>query len=76
MVKNALNIEMSSVEEALSIGLLQDSELVLYAKKGGKVIVTKLEFGCLSLPAMMQQRYLFPVFDIQGEMIMERDKLG
>ncbi len=72
----ALKIELSSVEEALSIGLLQDPELVLYAKKGGKIIVTRLEFGYLALPAMMQQRYLFPVFDVQGKMMMEGDKLG
>jgi hypothetical protein len=72
----ARKIEMSSVEEALSIGLLQDPALAIYAKKGGKIIVTRLEFGYLALPAMMQQRYLFPVFDIQGKMMMERDKLG
>ena len=69
-------IEMSSAEEALGIGLLQDPELVLYSKKGGRIIITKLKFGYMALPAMMQQRYLFPVYDVQGEMRMERDKLG
>lgn len=72
----ARQIDMPSVEEALSEGLLQDPELVRYAKKGGKISITRLEFGYMALPAMMQQRYLFPVFDVQGEMTVEDEKLG
>ncbi len=69
-------IEIPSIEEALSVGLLQDPELLRYSKKGGKISITKLDFGYMALPAMMQQRYLFPVFDVQGEVTVEDDKLG
>jgi hypothetical protein len=69
-------IEMPSVEEALSVGLLQDPELLRYSKKGGKITVTRLAFGYMALPAMMQQLYLFPVFDVQGKVTLEDDKLG
>lgn len=69
-------IQMPSVEEALSVGLLQNPELVRYSKKGAKITVTRLEFGYMALPAMMQQCYLFPVFDVQGKVTLPDDKLG
>ena len=72
----ARQIEMSSIEESLTAGLLKDPELVQYSKKGGKITITRLQFGYMALPAMMQQRYLFPVFDVQGEMTVEDKKLG
>jgi hypothetical protein len=69
-------IKMPAIEEALSVGLLDDPELRRYAEKGGKITVSRLRLGYLALPAMVQQRYLFPVFDVQGQVNMPDDKLG
>jgi hypothetical protein len=69
-------IKMPSVEEALSVGLLEDSELRRYAEKGAKITVSRLALGYMALPAMVQQRYLFPVLDVQGQVSLPDDKLG
>jgi len=72
----AREIQMPAVEEALSVGLLADPELRRYAEKGSKITVSRLRLGYLALPAMTQQRYLFPVFDVQGQVSLPEDKLG
>jgi hypothetical protein len=69
-------ISMPAVEEALSVGLLDDPELVHYAEHGGKISVTRIALGYMALPAMVNQRYLFPVFDVQGQVTLPEDKLG
>jgi hypothetical protein len=69
-------IQMPAVEEALAVGLLEDPELLRYAEKGGKITVTRIALGYMALPAMVHQRYLFPVFDVQGQVSQPDDKLG
>jgi len=70
------DLQMPDLEEALSIGLLEDPELTRAVKHGGQIVVTRLNLGYMALPAMMQQRYLYPVFDVQGRVSMPDDKLG
>jgi hypothetical protein len=59
-------IKLQPVEEALAVGVLQDLELNLYFKRDGRIEIKKLDFGYMALPAMVRQRYLFPVFQIEG----------
>ena len=67
-------VELGSVEDALAAGVLDDPELTLYKEKGGRIEVTKLEFGYMALPAMFRQRHVFPVFQIEGRVDLSDDR--
>jgi hypothetical protein len=67
-------IQIQAVEDALAVGVLQDPELNLYHKRGGRIEINRLGFGYMALPAMVYQRYLFPVFQIEGQVFTPNDK--
>ena len=67
-------IRIREIEDALTVGVLQDPELNIYHKKGGRIEVNKLGFGYMALPAMVRQRYIFPVFQIEGQVFTPDDK--
>jgi hypothetical protein len=65
-VVGSRKLQLSSVEAALRIGLLQDSELIAHRRKKHRIAITRLVFGYMGLPAFMQQSYLFPAFEVEG----------
>jgi hypothetical protein len=68
------DLKLSSLEEALAVGLLTDPELDRYSAAGHKIALTRLELVYLALPAFMRQSHLFPAFQIEG--IVSEGKLG
>lgn len=67
-------IKLPVLEEALGAGLLTDPELDRYSAAGHKILVTRLEFVYLALPAFVRQSHLFPAFQIEG--VVSEGKLG
>jgi hypothetical protein len=63
---HATDLKLSSHEESLAVGLLNDPEINSYHMAGHRIQITRLEFGYLALPAFMRQSHLFPVFQIEG----------
>jgi hypothetical protein len=59
-------LAMSTLEEALGVGLLADPELEDFKMGGHRIQITRLELVYLALPAFMRQAYLFPAFQIEG----------
>lgn len=60
-------LDVGTIEEALAAGVLKDPELIQYHKKGRRIVIYTLNFGYLALPAMVSQRFLYPVFQIEGK---------
>lgn len=67
-------IKLPVLEEALGVGLLTDPELDRYSAAGHKILITRLEFVYLALPAFVRQSHLFPAFQIEG--VVSEGKLG
>jgi hypothetical protein len=65
---------MSSVEEALGVGLLTDPELDRYSAAGHRIRITRLELVYMALPAFLQQSHLIPMFQVEG--VVSEGKLG
>jgi hypothetical protein len=60
-------VKMSSIEQALGVGLLVDPELVAYREAGHSIRINRLDVVYLALPAFMRQGHLFPAFQVEGE---------
>jgi hypothetical protein len=69
---DAATVKLPSLEEALSVALLQDPELDRHAEAGHAVVITKLELVYLALPAFMRQSHLFPAIQVEGEVAKGR----
>jgi hypothetical protein len=67
-------IKLSSIESAMSVGLLKDPELNQYHKRGHRMQITRLDFGYLALPVFVPQRFLFPAFQVEGTVISPKNK--
>ena len=59
-------LAMTSLEEALGVGLLADPELEQYSMAGHRIQISRLELVYLALPVFMRQAHLFPVFQVEG----------
>jgi hypothetical protein len=62
----ATALKLAPLEQALGVGLLSDPELDLYHAAGHKIQITRLELVYLALPAFVRQNYLFPAFQVVG----------
>lgn len=65
-ISGAGKLAMTSLEEALGIGLLADPELEQYSIAGHRIQVSRLELVYLALPVFMRQTHLFPMFQVEG----------
>ncbi len=70
----ATTLKLGSLEQALAVGLLNDPELDAYSKAGHKILITKLDFVYMALPAFVRQNHLFPMFQVEG--VVSEGKLG
>ena len=59
-------VKLGGAEAILAAGLLEDGDLNLAVEKGGRIIIEKLRFGLMALPATMRQDMLFPVVEVSG----------
>jgi len=64
---SATAVKLSSLEQALAVGLLTDPELELHHRAGHKIQITRLELAYLALPAFLRQSHLFPAFQVEGK---------
>lgn len=60
-------VKLPPLDQALGVGLLTDPELDLYHAAGHKILITRLELVYLALPAFLRQSYLFPAFQVEGQ---------
>lgn len=67
-------LRMPSIEDSLRIGLLHDPELVAYGKQKCRISITRIDFGYIGLPAFVEQRYMFPAFEVEGKVEHAEDK--
>lgn len=59
-------VRLTTIEEALGVGVLTDPELDQYRTAGHRIQITRLELVYLALPAFMRQSQLFPAFQVEG----------
>jgi hypothetical protein len=59
-------VKLTTIEEALGVGVLTDPELGKYQAAGHRIQLTRLELVYLALPAFMRQSHLLPTFQMEG----------
>jgi hypothetical protein len=65
-VVDTRRVPVGDTERALTVGVLQDPELMLYHERGGRIEASHLAFGYLALPAMVRQAVLIPALQLEG----------
>jgi hypothetical protein len=65
-IGKAAPVRMTSIDEALGVGVLTDPELEQYRTAGHRIQISRLELVYLALPAFMRQSQLFPAFQVEG----------
>jgi len=65
-IGKASPVKLTTIDEALGVGVLTDPELDTYRSAGHRIQITRLELVYLALPAFMRQSQLFPAFQVEG----------
>ncbi|MCV6586691.1 MAG: hypothetical protein OIF47_14260 [Marinibacterium sp.] len=71
----AAKVRIGGTETALAAGLLEDPDLNLAVKQGGRITIQRARLGLMALPAAIHQSVLFPALEYEARVdLPERDE--
>jgi hypothetical protein len=68
------DVKLESARDTLELALNDDPEVVRYADRGYGLTVDRLTFGYLALPAFVDQKHVFPAFQVECTMRGQRNE--